>query len=79
MIKINKKHVCNLLKLLKDKDSNCGNKELFIGIIKLYSLFGYDNSKKIIEDYFTYSTVKSVKRASLELFKDQRRDFRLKN
>ena len=79
LIKINKKHVCNLLKLLKDKDSNCGNKELFIGIIKLYSLFGYDNSKKIIEDYFTYSTVKSVKRASLELFKDQRRDFRLKN
>lgn len=75
----NRKHIITLLDLIKQKEENLPNNQLFIGIMKLYMVFGLDNSKKVIEDFFTYSTKASIRRASDELFKDTRREFRLKN
>lgn len=77
--KVNRKHIISLLAMARAKEEDATNNKLFIGIMKLYMLVGLDNSKKIINDFFTYSTALSEKRASDELFKDLRREFRLKN
>ncbi len=77
--KVNRKHMVSLLDLMKKKQGNCSNEELFIGVSKLYMALGFDNSKKVIQDFFTYGTKASIKRASDELFKDTRREYRLKN
>lgn len=79
LVDINRKHVNNLIGFLREKEGECSNKELFLTAIKLYTIFGYDNSKKIIEDFYTYSTKASINRASCELALDDRRDYRLKN
>ena len=76
--KVNRKHILSLFSLSKDKN-NCMNNEYFISILKLYMIFGLDNSKKILNDFFTFSTSASIKKASEELFKDLRREYRLKN
>ena len=68
-----------LINLLKNKDSGLSSDILLISVSKLYMTLGFDNSKKVIEDFFTYGTNASIKRASEELFKDTRREFRLKN
>lgn len=75
---VNRRHILSLLELCKTKN-DVSNNQLFIGIMKLYMAFGLDNSKKILNDFFTYSTPSSIKRASEELFKDTRREYRLKN
>lgn len=76
--RVNRKHILSLLELCKIKN-DVSNNQLFIGVMKLYMAFGLDNSKKILNDFFTYSTSASIKRASEELFKDTRREYRLKN
>lgn len=76
---VNRKHIISLMDLAREKESNIPNNVLFISILKLYMTFGLDNSKKVLADHFTFSTNASLKRASLELIKDIRRDFRLKN
>lgn len=77
--KVNRKHILSLLELLKTKNKEVNNNMLFVGVIKLYMIYGLDNSKKIINDFFTYATSASLKRVSYELFKENRREFRLKN
>ena len=79
LINVNKSHITKLINLLKNKNNNYNNTEIFVSAIKLYMVFGYDNSKKIIEDFYTYSTEKSLRKASYELYKDLRRGFRLNN
>lgn len=76
---VNKKHILSLIDLLKNKEEINDNNKLFITVMKLYMVFGIDNSKKIINDFFTFSTKASLKRVSYELFKENRREFRLKN
>lgn len=77
--KVNRRHLVSLINLLKNKDSGLSSDILLISVSKLYMTLGFDNSKKVIEDFFTYGTNASIKRASEELFKDTRREFRLKN
>ena len=60
--------------MLKTKDKDINNNMIFISAIKLYMVFGLDNSKKIINDFFTYATDASLKRTSFELFKENRRE-----
>ena len=79
LIKVNKSHINKLLTILKNKSDNYDNTKLFVSVIKLYMIFGYDNSKKIIEDFYTFATDRSNKKASYELYKDTRREFRLNN
>lgn len=79
LINVNKSHITKLIELLKNKNDNYNSTEIFVSAIKLYMIFGYDNSKKIIEDFYTYSTEKSLRKASYELYKDLRRGFRLNN
>lgn len=76
---VNRKHITSLIDLIKNKEEITDNNILFITVIKLYTIFGLDNSKKIINDFFTFPTKASLKRVSNELFKDNRREFRLKN
>lgn len=79
VVNVNRKHIISLIALASEKENNLSNNVLFISILKLYMTFGLDNSKKVLADNFTFSTNSSLKRASLELIKDIRRDFRLKN
>ena len=76
---ISPKHIKKLLRALQEKDNTLDNNKLFISAIKIYSLFGYDNSKKIIDDFFTYATPLSCQSSARELHKDERRQFRLEN
>ena len=77
--KVNRKHIMSLIELIKEKKEYDTNNQLFITVMKLYMIFGLDNSKKIINDFFTFATPASLKRVSYELFKENRREFRLKN
>ena len=77
--KVNRKHINSLLELAKKYNEDITNNKLFITIIKLYMIFGLDNSKKILNNFFTFATEASIKRASEELFKDLRREYRLLN
>ena len=79
LININANHIIKLMNILKEKDHNYENHELFISVIKLYIIFGYDDTRKIINDFYTYATKSSIKRASIFLYKDKRREFRLNN
>lgn len=79
LLNVNRSHITKLIKMLKDRHSLYDNNQLFVSVIKLYMIFGFDDSKKVIEDFYTYNTEASLKRASLELFLDNRREFRLKN
>lgn len=76
---VNRKHILSLIELIKNKEEVYDNNKLFVTVMKLYMIFGLDNSKKIINDFFTFATNKSLKRVSYELFKENRREFRLKN
>ena len=73
-----KKHIISLLDIAMGQDG-VKNNTLFVTVIKLYMVFGYDNSKKILEQFFTYATDASIKRASVETFHDERRAYRLQN
>lgn len=77
--KVNRKHIVSLIQLMLKKEENCSDDLLLLSVCKLYMALGYDNSKKVMEDFFTYSTALSIRRASDELFKDTRREYRLKN
>lgn len=77
--RVNKKHITTLISLVLKREANATHEEVLIGILKLYMVFGFDNSKKVLEDTFTYATDLSIKRASVEIFKDVRRAYRLEN
>ena len=74
--KVNKKHLNNLL---EENKKNTSNNKLFITITKLYMIFGLDNTKKILNNFFTYPTKSSLDRSTKELFNDIRREHRIKN
>lgn len=74
-----RKHIISLLDIARGGQNRVKNNILFVTVVKLYMVFGYDNSKKILEQFFTYATDASIKRASVELFHDQRRAYRLQN
>lgn len=48
---VNKKHILSLIDLIQKKEEITDNNILFISVIKLYTIFGLDNSKKIINDF----------------------------
>ena len=73
---INSKHVIKIINELRNK-GNTSDTELFITAIKLYCLFGLDNSLKIINDKFTYTTPSSLKRAAELEFTTKERQYRL--
>ncbi len=76
---VNKKHINTLLEETLKYNENISNNDRLITILKMYMVFGLDNSKKILNNFFTYATDSSLKRASEELFKDRRRAYRLQN
>ncbi len=76
---VSRKQMNSLIKIAISKEKNISHEELFITISKMYMALGYDNTKKILEDYFTYATPASISRASSALIKDKRREFRLEN
>ena len=77
--KIYKKHIISLLDMGNKIRDGEANSVLFVTVIKLYLIFGYDNSKKVLEQFFTYATPSSIKRASLDLICDERRNYRILN
>ena len=63
---------------LKTKNQE-SNEMLLFTVIKLYSVFGFDNAYKIIRDKFSSMTKAATIRVSDYTFKDQRREYRLLN
>lgn len=77
--KVNKKHISLLInQLLKDNEHE-NNENILLTAIKLYSVFGYDNSKKILDNKFTYMTEAAIKRTAEIIYVDNRRQYRLEN
>lgn len=76
---VHRGHICKLLNMALLRNEKVTNNQLFLVILKLYMVFGFDNTKKILNDFFTFATEASIKRASDELFRDNRRSYRLQN
>lgn len=76
---INKKHVTGLIKAMQHKDPDAKPHELIINAVKLYSMFGYDDAKKIIDDKFSYMTDSAKDRSARTLAVDTRRQYRLEH
>ena len=76
---VSRRHIVSLIEIAKRKEGDFSVEELFVGVVKMYMALGYDSSKKVLEDYFTYATSASEKRASYALAKDLRRQYRLEN
>ena len=77
ILTVNKKHINSLIE--ESPKENITNNILFITIMKMYMTLGLDNSKKVLHNFFTYSTNSSLKRTSEEFYKDLRRNYRLQN
>lgn len=58
---LNSRHVSNLIKIFKEKNIDI-DKDIVLGVIKLYCIFGYDNAYKIANDKFTYLTNSAIDR-----------------
>lgn len=71
--KINK-----IIELLRSKGES-NDLELLEVAIKLYYVFGFDYSKKIIEDKFTNMTESAINKIAEFNYKDDRREYRAKN
>ena len=78
LFKLNTSHINDLIKLLKAKNPNEKHLVMFMTAIKLYTSFGYDNSKKIIEDKFTYMNENAIKASAFWFYTDFRRQYRIK-
>lgn len=81
LVNVNRKHIIKLLNefMVKEIDDGWDNNKLFVSVVKLYIIFGYDDARKIIKDNYTFNTPASLDRAINELWVDNRREFRLKN
>lgn len=77
--KLNDTRIKKLIKMAKDENPNSNDSIIFVTVIKMYSIFGYDNSFKILQNKFTYRTDASIKRIAADNFVDQRRQFRIDN
>ena len=76
--KLYTKHVYTLSNLLLRK-GNTNHEEVLIATLQLYSIFGFDNSFKIINNFFTRITDSAINRVHEVDFKDLRREFRINN
>ena len=76
--KLYTKHIYILSNLLLRK-GNKDHEEILIATLKLYAIFGFDNSFKIINNFFTNITESAIIRINEVDFKDLRREFRINN
>lgn len=76
--KLYTKHIYTLSNLLLRK-GNKNHEEVLIATLKLYAIFGFDNSFKIINNFFTNITESAINRINEVDFKDLRREFRINN
>lgn len=78
VIDIKDKYITKLMDMLKQKGDAEPYKYLEVAL-KLYLIFGFDDSKKIIEDKFSKLNENSLARIVDFNFKDARREYRAKN
>lgn len=71
--------IYSLINIIKQKDNISEDYEILEAVLNLYYIFGYDNSKKIIEDKFTYLNNNCINRIVDFNFKDERREYRFNN
>ena len=76
--KLYTKRVYTLSNLLL-RHGNTNYEEVLVATIKLYSVFGFDNAFKIINNCFTQMTDSAITRIHEIDFKDLRREFRINN
>lgn len=76
---LNARHVNLLINMMKKNDENQKNHQMLLNAVKLYSIFGYDNSKKILDNKFTYMTEQAVDKTLEDLIVDKRRQYRIEN
>ena len=79
LVDLNAKHLNLLIANMKKEDPTSKDYQLLINAIKLYSIFGYDNAKKILDNKFTYMTDKALDRTLDDLITDERRQYRIEN
>ncbi len=72
-------HLKKIISALQEKSENTNDNKLFEVAIKLYLVFGFDISKKIIDDKFSHLTKDSITRIAKFTFKYNRDEFRLHN
>lgn len=72
---LNNKHVIKIIEKLKLIGED--NDKIFVTAIKLYCLFGIDNTLKILNNNFTYSTSRSLEKAANFNFLYERRNYRI--
>jgi hypothetical protein len=76
---LNARHVNLLINIMKKTKGKYENHHLLINAIKLYSIFGYDNAKKILDNKFTYMTEQALDKTMEDLITDKRRQYRIEN
>lgn len=77
--KLYTKHVYTISNMLQKKNNSCSREDIFAATLILYTTFGFDNSFKIINDTFSNMTTNAILRIGEATFKDQRREYRIKN
>lgn len=78
VLKIKDSKINKIIELLKSK-GEATDLELLEVALKLYYVFGFDYSKKIIEDKFTNMTESAINKIAEFNYKDERREYRAKN
>ena len=71
------KPILRLFQMIIKKEEKISYEKAFVLSIQLYSLVGFDDAKKILDDKFTYVTDASLKRAAELNFICERRKYRL--
>jgi len=79
--KLNMKSLSKLVAIyqehLNNNHYNLSDEKVLITVLNTYLVFGYDNARKILLDFFTYPTESSkIKQADIE-FREARKEYRL--
>lgn len=79
--KINIRHMNIIInKIIQDNENQKKDyNKIFTVAIKLYSIFGFDNTMKILNNKFTYMNKKANTTISKNIFTKERRKYRLEN
>ena len=76
---LNGKHICSIIEKLNKISNDLTNEKILLLAIKLYCIFGYDNTISIINNKFTYMTDSALSRAANTNFVNTRRVYRLEH
>ncbi|HHW68734.1 MAG TPA: hypothetical protein GX747_00120 [Tenericutes bacterium] len=77
--KVNEKHMNLIIEKIKKMNNNMSDYHILITALNMYSIFGFDNTSKIIDNKFTKINEAALKRAATTLFIDNQRQYRIEH